>query len=1197
MKPTPEQKLAIEIRDANVLVSAAAGSGKTSVLVKRVTDRVLDSENPVDIDRLLIMTFTNAAAAEMQGRIREAIEEHLRILRREPDPDDDMLKRLEKQSILVHNAMITTIHGFCKSVITDHFDRIGLDPDFRVADENECRLIRREAIAECLEEAYEEGNRGFLKAVECFAGSKDDEGLENLINSIYDFIMANPDPERFAKECTASYGYDNVDDFASSPLMTEFKNHAISELYRMKKGLSQAIELIDDHAELSVYRDCIEAYSDTVDLAIGKAKQPENFYDELRNTLNASSFPAFGRVNGKNLDEETAQAKKTVTFYRDIAKKGIASLCDMMLFDLKTTFENTAAAAQELNALTDTVLEMARIYSRKKLEKNVIDFNDMEHMAVSILSDPSIADIYRQYYEEIYVDEYQDSNMTQEKLIGLICRHDKGNVFQVGDVKQSIYSFRQARPGLFLSKYETYGDNDRLNRRILLNDNFRSRREVVDSVNEVFAGIMKAELGGIDYDDSAKLNYAATYYDECTCEKVEADDHTTELILGDPEDISTEEFAANVTANRINQMIADGYMVYDKGKKIMRPVTFGDFTILVRSVKKYEPVFRKVFEGAKIPLAVSGSEGYFGTLEIQTALSFLSAVDNPLNDIPLAALMRSPVGGFSDKDLAGLTAGSGNDIPLYDRVVKAAADDNKCAVFLDLLREYSEMARYTPVHDLLSDFVDRRYGYYVRSMSRSRQRMANLEMLLAKAEEYERTSFSGLYQFMNYIDQIRKYDMDEGEAGTQSENDDVVRLMTIHGSKGLEFPVCFLVGIEKRRNTSDERGKVIWNERLGFGTGFTDLEKRLSATTLPKEMVSTENRRGGIAEEMRVLYVAMTRAREKLIMIGCDKADGFESCLGTIEDCDSYLDMLKTAHGSRGFDHIVIKYTDEKEIVRERLDKEIRSRSVAEEMLELVMKAGEKPAEPVTVPSYLSNLPFIYPYPIDPQKKAKLSVSELKHRAIEEKLADGEILSLDDTPLFNETNPEKYIPRFAREEGETATGGTFYGTAFHRILELWDYPESVNMDENDKNNICYITPDTITGFANEMRDLHRMDKDMVNAIRPEEVAAFLNSPLGARMRMAKIRGELFREQPFVIGIEEDGETILVQGIIDAYFIENGHITVVDYKTDRVDDAGMLINRYKTQLEYYGTALERITHLPVVELIIYSTRLKQEINIG
>lgn len=1196
MNPTPEQLLAIDIRNTNVLVSAAAGSGKTSVLVNRVVQRVTGEKDGVDIDRLLIMTFTNAAAAEMAGRIRDSIEDLANKIRQDKDHDREALKRIEKQAILVHNAKITTIHGFCKGVISDHFDKVSLDPNFRVADENECKLIKHEALEECIEAGYEKADPAFLAATRCFSNSKTDAGFEKLIEDIYDFVIADPDPEGFIKECTSAYLCETFDEFASSPCVSRLGEYLKAELAGMEDCLAAASRRIEECEYLAPYKDCIDGYMDVVShLRTSVAKTEEaRIYDTVRNALKAADPPGFGRISSKNLDDQSKKDVGYVASLRDQVKTGFAKLLAMMPFDLETTYETVSKSKDELLALTDAVIAFMNVYAGKKREKNIIDFNDMEHMAVSILSDPDIADIYRSQFEEIYVDEYQDTNMTQEMLVSLICRQDPGNVFQVGDVKQSIYRFRHARPDIFLGKYNTYGD-DMPNRRILLNDNFRSRREVIMAVNEVFRKIMRPELGGIDYNEEAELVYAASYYDKCTDEKVEGCDYKAELILGDPEEISSEEFTANVIAGRINRLMDEGFMVYDKGTGSMRPAQYRDFTILVRSVKKYEPVFREVFEGAGIPLAVSGSEGYYKTVEIQTALSFLAVVDNPYDDISMTALMRSPVGGFSDVELAGMTAGAGADIPIYDRVRKQAENDSKCIRFLELLDHYRAMSSCTPVHNLLEDFIDNVYGDHVRCMTKGQRRMANLEMLLAKAQDYGRTSFKGLYQFMRYIDQIKKYELDEGEAVTESENDNVVRLMTMHASKGLEFPICFLAGIEKKRNTADESGKVVWNPVYGFGIDHMDPDRHVTVKTLPKALVSLENRLEGLAEEIRVLYVAMTRAREKLIMVGCDKPDGFDREFGSVANASSYLEMLKAAYQTEGFEHINIKYTDEKALTGSRVEKEIRSKSMADQLLDLVHNGEVKKDIPVSIPSYLDGLSFVYPHRIDPERKAKYSVSELKHSAIEERMAEGEILTLDNVPLFNETNPEKYIPRFARKDGETAEGGTFHGTAFHRIMELWDYSMSSEEDSDGSNNTCYITDDIILGFISRMRELHRMDKAMTDAIRCKDVADFLNSSLGARMRKAAGSGTLFREQPFVVGIDVDDETVLVQGIIDAYFVHDGKITIVDYKTDRVSDEEMLTGRYRAQLEYYGRALSQITKLPIASLTIWSTHLGREIN--
>lgn len=1202
MDLTPKQRESIEVRDANVLVSAAAGSGKTSVLVKRVIERISDIKDPADIDRLLIMTFTNAAAAEMQSRIRDAIDERLAGQRSLPDPDPEEISNLERQSILVGNAMITTIHGFCKRVITDHFEQVSIDPSFRVADENESKLLKLDALDETLERMYEQADPAFLKAVDCFSSAKNDSGFADLIIPLYEFVMSDPDPEGFIDRCCRYYRIGSCEEFLRSDLMERFYELLGRRLESIRENAEKALEIINDHEELLPYKDTIDAYKSAASAMEEIAESHvDDTYDDIREALLSFSAPAFGRVMNKGLDDDTIRTKDEVKHLRDSMDACVKELSGDMSFDLHTTYVNLTSSSEQLKGLTDTVRIFAKVYDEMKRDKNIIDFNDMEHMAVTILKNPLIADGYRQQYEEVYVDEYQDSNMTQETLVSLICRHDPGNVFQVGDVKQSIYRFRHARPDLFLSKFNTYMDGDSDNRRILLNENFRSRPQVIDAVNEVFSKIMKADTGGIEYDESAMLCYGAHYYDKCTDEK---SDYKTELVIGINEDLSTEEFEADLIAGRIISMIDSGYMIYDKKMQKLRPVSYGDFVILTRSIKNIEPVFREVFASAKIPLGVTGREGYFGTTEVKTVLSFLACVDNPHNDIPITALMRSPAGGFNDKELATITAFAGNKLSMYDRIRMASQTDDKtavpeelrdkCMAFLELLRRYKEMSHYSPVHTLLYDFLDREYMDHVRCMSRSGQRIANLSMLLSIAEDYGRTSFKGLYQFNRYIDQIRKYNIDSGEAGTVSEGDDVVRMMTMHASKGLEFPVCFIAGLEKGLNRSDESGKIIRNAKYGFGADFTDLDKRITGTTLPKIIVREENRLEAIAEEMRVLYVAMTRARDKLIMVGCAKEDYLEGPGSGALGARSFLDLIKTAKGPEGFRHIDCSYVTEKDLTETRLDKEIRMKASKEELvryasglLDAQKSADRSQSDESPVPEYMKMAGMTYQFPLNPDLKAKLSVSELKHKAIEEKIASGESLIDEGEQLFKETMPDNYIPKFMRQEGQTKTGGTFYGTAFHRIMELWNYNKYT----------CYITPDMISEFAENMHNSHRMDKDQVNAVRPDDVCTFLNSSLGQRMAHACTDGKLFREQPFVIGVPQDNETVLVQGIIDAYFVEDDGITIVDYKTDHVTDEEMLINRYRTQLEYYGMALSQITGHPVKALTIWSTCLGREIIIA
>lgn len=1170
MGRTKNQQLAIDVRDCNVLVSAAAGSGKTSVLVDRIISRITDPNNPVDVDRLLVMTFTNAAATEMRNRIRDAIDERLAA------GSDENLAR---QSLLVHHAMITTIHGFCKSVVTDHFEEAGLDPNFRVADENECKLIRQDALDECLEEAYEAADPAFLNAVECYSAGKSDAALSGLVISLYNYLWAAPDPEGLAKDSCNAYRFDSFEEFTKSALAKAFDDLLLAKVEELGTLAAQAENIIDQTPDVEPYRAAIEAYSDTFSRITDKCADGACIYDTVRAHLLAMDIPRFGSIRGKNLPDDVIAAKDAVTSLRDRMRKKAASLSLLLPCDYKSAFEHQNLAGPMIRALIDLTLRFGEIYAAKKHDVNVIDFNDMEHMAAKILSNPDIAAIYRDHFIEIYVDEYQDSNMTQEHLVELICRHDPGNVFQVGDVKQSIYRFRHARPDLFLSKYNSYlQDEGAADRLILLNDNFRSRREVTDAVNEVFSAVMTADTGGIEYDERARLNCGATYYE--TDSPCEGDSYRTEIVIGSSDDLSSEEVSANVIACRILSMVREGFLIYDAAAKITRQVSFGDFAILVRTTKKYESVFRDVFTEAGIPLAVTGSEGYFGTIEVKTTLAFLSAVDNPLCDIPLAAVMRSPVGGFSDAEMAQLTVDSGSDRCLYDRV--KAAGSEKCKRILSLLQKYREMSAYMPVHALISDFIDDHYGIYVKCMANAPRRMANLAMLVSKAEDYGRTSFKGLYQFVRYMDQIRKYEIDDGEASVSSENDDVVRLMTIHASKGLEFPVCFVAGIDKNRNARDESETVIRSVKYGIGTRYTDLDARITGNTISHIMAAEDNRIESIAEEMRVLYVAMTRAKEKLILVASAGENCFDSYKGTPGDYISFLDMLQYAYSENGLKHTDISYVTDKDLVAARFDGMMDMESAADDLISVLRKDDH----PETVPECMKYALLPYPYPIDGSLRAKLSVSDLKHMAIEEQIRQGLSLAPEGEQLFAETEPDKYIPTFMRAEGTTATGATFYGTAFHRIMELWEY------SSNEQ-----VTEEAVTDFAAKMYEKRRMEKAQIEAVNAKDVATFLNSALGGRMQRAKAAGRLFREQPFVIGMEQSGETVLVQGIIDAYFIEDDGITIVDYKTDRVSDAEMLVNRYRAQLEYYGKALSQITGQNVKDLIIWSTKLAKQINIA
>lgn len=1180
MNFTPNQEKAITLKDREILVSAAAGSGKTSVLVERIIRKITNKDNPVDIDRMLIMTFTSPAAKEMKDRIREAIEKLL-----DKDPHNDILLR---QSGLIHNAQISTIHGFCQSVINNHFEEISIDPNFRVADTNEIKLISADVLDDVLESLYEEGSDKFLNTVECFAVSKNDKTFADMIMKLYSFAQSNPEPDKFLEECLAPYSAKSLEDFKELSFVRDYVDSYKKRLEGDYISCKRAIEIINDYVELSNYKDAFTSDLEKMENALNCTE-----YDDFRMRVIGIDYDGLGRVSVKD-DEDVLKAKNIVSGIRDAYKKDIdKNIKAGFVCSLEDAFLFMQKCRDNVECLVETVKRFSAAFAEKKREKNIIDFNDMEHMAIAILmNNPAIAQDYRESFAEIYVDEYQDSNMTQEVLVNLIKKDGNcKNVFMVGDVKQSIYRFRQARPDLFAGKYDSFTDYDSDNQRVLLNDNFRSRKEVIEAVNEIFKTIMKKEVGNVEYDDNAKLIFGADYYPENEDRAI----NRAEIIIGVGTELPRVEFEATIVANRINQMIEEKVPVYDKKTGTMRPLKYSDIVILSRSAKGWHENIKSVLENSGIPVSMNGSEGYFGTTEVRTVLSFLSAVDNPFQDIPTAAVMASPIGGFTNREMA-VIRNTDDCTYLYEAVVKYSENEGdiacKCRQFVEKIQYYKQKSVYVPVYGLLKELIDSDYGDYVRGMDRGNQRMANLNMLMAKAIDYGKTSFKGLFNFVRYMDLIQKYEIEDGEANILGDEDDVVRIMTIHKSKGLEFPICFVVGIDKKRNEKDETGPVIWDAKYGIGVDAVDIEKRTRMQTIFKNVIKNQIVSESIAEEIRVLYVAMTRAREKLIMVGWNKDEKiFSKKKSGVLFCNTYMDMIFMALDENNelcnFD---VSLIDGKDLVITKVAEELYTHNYKNIIRDIINNSQND--NDYEIPAHLKDL-----LKNDEEDKclipAKLSVSELKHQAIEEKLENGEDLIPEGQVLFKDTDPETYIPAFMRKEGENLHGGTFYGTAFHRILELWGYEKE-----------C-VTADDIRVFADEMLKGYRMNREQVDAINSDDIAFFLNSELGRRMYKACKAGKLRREQPFVIGVEakeivenaaDEEETVLIQGIIDAYIEEEEGITIIDYKTDYVTEEEMLVNRYKAQLDYYAKALKQLTGCEVNELLIYSSRLRRTINV-
>lgn len=1211
MKFTKQQQHAIELRDKNILVSAAAGSGKTAVLVRRIISRIVEDENPIDIDRILVMTFTHAAADQMKERILGAIEEAKASKMSDP--------HLMKQAALVHNAHISTIHGFCLDVIRNHFHEIDLAPDFRVADEGELRLLKQDVLEEVLEAAYEKKDMAFLRMTESLASQKDDVAIEDYILRLYNFSMSHPDSRRWLLDCEKQYDIEE-DQIKDEKWFREFLNINRVLAKETKDKLHMLLEETMQIDGPYMYKEAIQN-----DLALAESIALADSYHRIYQLLREYKPVALGREkkNGPYVDPDKKTAVKNG---RDGCKEVLLNMRNQEFAQsLEQCVEGMKDCKETVKALVEITIQFLDAYEAKKREKNIVDFNDLEHLTLEILrkGKDTTAKEYREYFEEIYVDEYQDSNRVQEELISLIARGN--NCFMVGDVKQSIYSFRQATPELFIEKYDSYPvyeegkENQASCERIDLSQNFRSRAHVIESVNEMFAPVMKKNLGGLEYDAAAELKCGANYPNlpenekitdntktndiECqksiscidrmsTVHNIEEEEMystTTEVMLIQSDtDVSDRELEAKAIAKRIRQIMRTG-VIYDKKTEQYRKPVYGDFVILLRTNKGWDEIFKKVLLNEGIPVFVASQAGYFSAPEVSTILEFLKVIDNPLQDIPFAATMKSVIGGFTDEELAIIHHLCKKPYLYYD-LCELVQDEvridiklqNKIRTFLELLGEYREYSHQESVYDILKRLIDGDYGKFVMTMPNGRMRLANLNMLLNKAQDYGKTSYKGLFHFVRYIEFLHKYEVDFGEANILEEGCNTVRIMSIHKSKGLEFPICFLAGMSKTFHTRDASGKVVMDADYGIGISKINLDLRTKSDTLLKRVISQKKVTEILAEEMRILYVAMTRAEEKLIMTGVLKnMDKTLSTEKALQKSRSYLDfMLYANKKTGGFKTIVQKILTSHSLIEEEI-LEATKQEERKELLSCIAKGDFVIAElSDEMKRFGEELLFCYPRIEEENAFSKISVSELKKRS--QSLTEDSTV-LKEQVLYEEETLVPYIPQFAMMKQSESIHPTVYGSAFHRMLEIWDYRKEI---------------DDVEAFFEDVIQKKRIEPEYVQCVRLEDIKCFLKTEIAARMKKAFSIGKLFREQPFVIGmyIGDTKQRTLVQGIIDAYFIEDGKIVVVDYKTDRIYDANILAKRYHVQLEYYAQALCELTGLPIKEKILYSACQKREIKI-
>ena len=1227
VKWTAEQQKVIDTRDRNVLVSAAAGSGKTAVLVERILAMVKDPVHPIDIDQLLVVTFTRAAAGEMKERIGRALQQSLA-----ENPENEHLQR---QQTLLHHAQISTIHGFCSYVIKNYFQMIDLDPVYRMANEGEVRLMKSDVIQKIMEERFAEKEPAFTHFVESYAAGKQDDGLDALVLKLYEFSMSYPWPGQWLEKCRAAYQIDSPEAVQKSIWVQEMMSEA-------KKRLASILEEIEENRKTAIspggpylYEEALAADRQMVE----KLLETDSF-DELVYAMTGMKFKALSR---KKADDVNEALKEQVKAERDACKKELQKLKEQFFEkDSGQIAEEIAECREPIGVLIDLTEQFAKAFAEKKRSKNILDYADLEHFALEILVRQEDGRLVRtdaarelsEQFREIMIDEYQDSNFIQEALLSAVSGEEDGrwNRFMVGDIKQSIYGFRLARPELFLEKYHTYAKDGESQQRIDLDKNFRSRPEVLATANYVFCKLMSQELGGIAYDEAARLHVGAAFPALPEMKEKKAEPwqtaYETELLLLDdkaPEledDKSREtkmETEAAAVAARIREMVGNEEVV-DKETGEYRKIQYRDIVILLRAVSGWSETFSRVLQAAGIPAYSTSKTGYFSTQEIVTVLNYLHLCDNPCQEIPFTAVLRSPICGCTDAELAAVRCVD-KEVKIYEACGKYAVTGEDEALreklrrFLAQLETLRSRVPYTPIHELITQILEETgYGGYASAMPGGVQRRANLEMLVEKAVEFEATSYRGLFNFIRYIEQLQKYEVDFGEVNIYGESADTVRIMSIHKSKGLEFPIVFLSGMGKSFNQMDSRAALVLHSRMGIGADAIDPEHRVRRATLPRQIIRQSMKLENLAEELRVLYVAMTRPKEKLIMTGmasklesrvkqCAAHAGRQEELLSYQNLSSasgYLDWILPAFSrNRCFDGLYEQFglagNEENPLYAEKIPVTIRLVSpaglVEGEVLhqmeravneQKIMEIPKQPPRKEALKELVEER-FAYQYPYEDEKQipVKVTVSQLKKAGMEESEIGKE--------LFVQEELVPIVPGFMKKDHAEALTGVDRGTAYHRLLECLDYRRAYSIKE-------------LMAQTEELIAEGKMTKEAAECIYFKSILAFAKSPVGMRMRNAFLNGTLKREQPFVMSVpasEADpsypaDETILVQGIIDAWFTEGNEIVLVDYKTDRVKEIGELKKRYEKQLAYYRQALERTTGKKVKEKIIYSLALEEEL---
>ncbi len=1205
MKWTKEQQAVIDNRNQNLLVSAAAGSGKTAVLTERILQLVMDRKHPVDIDKLVVVTFTRAAAAEMRERILNALQKAADDCF---EKDGETFAYLQRQLSFIHNARITTIDSFCMEVVREHFVVLDIDPAFQMGEEGELTLLRADVMAQVLEEYYEAGEEDFLNFIDIYSSSRSDADVEQMITTLYQFAMSYPYPKEWVLNCVRDYESE-AGNFEQTEWYGVLEKLIHSQLTTILKDIEECLTLIHESDGPWAYESAVLS-----DKVFVEAVLKADSYEERQKLFSCYSSEALSRKKQPEADEKKKAAVKSI---RDDYKKLLKSMMEKYYSKTREEVEKDQNEVKKnVNVLAGLVISFMEAYSRAKREKNLVDFSDLEHFALEILVDrdeegntkPSaIATSMAEEIAYIMIDEYQDSNYVQEMILMSVSggKGSENNVFMVGDVKQSIYKFRMAKPELFLEKYDSFptmGEGE--NCKIILSKNFRSRKTILDVTNLVFEKIMIKELGGITYDRDSALYYGADYMGEdAPVEVMIADTSDSEDVGELDDDVNGKELEAEMAALRIQELIHQEFPVRDKKTGEMRPVKYSDIVILLRSIGTYGDTFERVLKSKGIPVRCPVKKGCFDSFEVKSILEFLSIIDNPRQDIPLVAVLEN-IFRFTDEEIAKIKI-AGKKSSMYENIMSVDEIEFGLKKFKELLHKYRRKKTYLAIYDLINEILeDTGFEYFISAFPDGAVRRTNITMLKERAAIYQKGSYSGLFHFIRYIEKNEEYEIQE-ETISGAGEEHAVTIMSIHKSKGLEFPVVIAGAMGKRFNQEDASKKVVLHQTLGIGMDRYDNERGIKSSTLMKRCIAAQIIQENMAEELRVLYVAMTRAKEKLILTGNGKMEKkwskFErlaeygrmrafhrnEILGASSFLDLLLMCLVEGEGHQGRKNL--GYVIEVKTAQELAETLVEQGVCEQQGKELLTHWNPDQIYDSNLRNTIaSSLAYRYQNREDVLLKAKISVSELKHQF----MADEEE-ELEEKPFICPDEEEDLIPEFLSESREEQQfKGTARGNAYHRVFQLLDY----GRDYKEKKDVVL--------FLNELMDRELLSIEERKCIRAENIFHFLQSDLGLRMKQAWSRGLLRREQQFVMGIpasmvKEDytgEEIVLVQGIIDAYFEEDGEMCLLDYKTDAVSDMETLKRRYQAQLLYYGYALERISGKKVKSKLIYSVSLGKSMEI-